>query len=272
MKFKLFFCSFILLVITVSCQAGLNRILQQKKLIVALPDDNYSIFIYKTKTQQLTGFDVELAKDIAKTLGVKIEFKDTHVTWNQLPQFIAEGKADMAIGSISISLNRAKYAAFTQPYAHLKLALFINRKWLAKHQTIEIEKALTQYHSSFGVMYGSNFIQYIKSHYPLARINYYHGLSQKMHALLNDQVNAIVTTDVTALNYLKQNPAIAFKYKLLILPTLNDDIGILVSYKNPDLLYWINLYLKTHQINYNGKQLLQHYFAYQNTNTHFNQN
>ncbi|WP_417217865.1 transporter substrate-binding domain-containing protein [Arthrobacter sp.] len=72
---------------------------------------DYRPFTYKDpKTGKYSGLDVDMARDLAKRLGVKAEFVDT--TWKDLmPDFLAS--CDIAVGGVSISLERAQQAAFS---------------------------------------------------------------------------------------------------------------------------------------------------------------
>ena len=72
---------------------------------------DYRPFTYKDpKTGQYSGLDVGMARDLAKRLDVDATFVDT--TWEDLmPDFLAS--CDLAVGGVSISLERAEQAAFS---------------------------------------------------------------------------------------------------------------------------------------------------------------
>lgn len=72
---------------------------------------DYRPFTYKDpKTGEYTGLDVDMARDLAKRLEVEAEFVDT--TWKDLmPDFL--DSCDLAVGGVSISLERAEQAAFS---------------------------------------------------------------------------------------------------------------------------------------------------------------
>ena len=72
---------------------------------------DYRPFTYKDpETGKYTGLDVDMARDLAKRLDVKAKFVDT--TWKDLmPDFL--DFCDLAVGGVSISLERAEQAAFS---------------------------------------------------------------------------------------------------------------------------------------------------------------
>lgn len=60
------------------------------------------------------GIDIELAKSLAKAIGVEAAFVRTK--WSDLMADFASGKCDVAMGGISVTLERQKRAFFSSPY------------------------------------------------------------------------------------------------------------------------------------------------------------
>ena len=60
------------------------------------------------------GIDIELAKSLAKALGVEAKFVKTK--WSDLMADFTAGKCDVAMGGISVTLERQKRAFFSAPY------------------------------------------------------------------------------------------------------------------------------------------------------------
>ena len=63
---------------------------------------------------EYAGFDADMAQALASALNVKLEFVAT--SWPTLAPDFAAGKFDVAMGGISITLDRAKLGFFTAPY------------------------------------------------------------------------------------------------------------------------------------------------------------
>jgi len=61
------------------------------------------------------GYDVDIAKELAKQLGVDLEIVDAVDAANRVP-YVVTGKADVAIATLGITLERAKVINFTDPY------------------------------------------------------------------------------------------------------------------------------------------------------------
>jgi cyclohexadienyl dehydratase len=60
------------------------------------------------------GFDIDLAQSLGAALGVKVEFEPT--SWPNLAKDFQAGAFDIAMGGISVTLDRAKSGFFSIPY------------------------------------------------------------------------------------------------------------------------------------------------------------
>ena len=61
-----------------------------------------------------SGFDIDLARSLADALGVRVEFAPT--SWPNLARDFEAGNFDMAMGGVSVTLDRAKRGYFSEPY------------------------------------------------------------------------------------------------------------------------------------------------------------
>ena len=91
----------------------LSDIQQRKKVLIAI-DLGAPPFGMTDAKLQPQGSDVDVARMLAKDMGVELEI--VQVTGpNRIP-FLMTGKADMVISSFSITPERAKVVAYTNPY------------------------------------------------------------------------------------------------------------------------------------------------------------
>ena len=78
-------------------------------------DPTFAPFEFKGKDGQITGFDVDIARAVAKDLGVKLQIQA--VGFGALmPQSVTSGRVDMALSAITITAERAKIVSFSAPY------------------------------------------------------------------------------------------------------------------------------------------------------------
>jgi polar amino acid transport system substrate-binding protein len=69
-----------------------------------------------------TGLDVELAEDLAKTLGAKLELQQVTGA-NRIP-YLLSNKVDVLVAALGHSPERAKQVAFSKPYAATILGVY----------------------------------------------------------------------------------------------------------------------------------------------------
>ena len=101
---------------------------QELPLRVAV--DNFAYpFVMRGANNQLFGFDIDLMTYICKRLNRQCEY--IPMPFNKLLQAVKEDKADVALGSITITETRKAYANFSTPYL-VSMSQFIGLKKLSK--------------------------------------------------------------------------------------------------------------------------------------------
>src|SRR3982075_4021354 len=91
----------------------LDEIMKRGTLRVGMTGD-YLPFAYLDKeTSKFRGFDVDMAEALGKALGVKVEFVQT--AWLQLMKDFEADNFDIAMGGVSITLDRQKKGMFSSP-------------------------------------------------------------------------------------------------------------------------------------------------------------
>jgi polar amino acid transport system substrate-binding protein len=102
----------------------LAEVKQRGKLLVAT-DANYKPQSFKNPDGTFEGFDIDVAKEVAKRLGVEAEFLDinfdiiTAGSWN--------GRWDMNAGSMTITPERKKSLYFTGPYYYTPATFVVHK-------------------------------------------------------------------------------------------------------------------------------------------------
>src|SRR5450755_2543442 len=102
-------------------ESTLEKILSAKKIRVAIDVANPPFGILD-KAGQPDGSDVATARQLAKDLGVEIEFVQVPSP-GRIPALLS-GRADVTIASISITSDRAKAVMFANPNGALSITIF----------------------------------------------------------------------------------------------------------------------------------------------------
>ena len=91
----------------------LDEILARGTLRVGTTGD-YKPFTYRVAGgDRFIGLDIALAEDLARSLGVRMQVVPT--TWSALMGDLADDRFDIAVGGVSVSLERQKKAFFSLP-------------------------------------------------------------------------------------------------------------------------------------------------------------
>ena len=92
----------------------LDDILARGVLRVGTTGDYKPFSLRTTGGDGFIGMDVALAAELAKSLGVRLQLVPT--TWGTLMGDLADDRFDLAVGGVSVSLERQKKAFFSLPY------------------------------------------------------------------------------------------------------------------------------------------------------------
>ena len=101
----------------------LDKILDQGVLVLGT-EPEFPPFETKNPDGEYVGFDMDMARELAKDLGV--ELRIVEMQWSTLPTALGTGKVDLIISGMTATEERAKTRAFTKPYFHTKLCLLVN--------------------------------------------------------------------------------------------------------------------------------------------------
>ena len=83
------------------------------KIVVGL-DDNFPPMGFRDDKNQLVGFDVDLAREATRRLGIEVEFKP--IDWNAKEAELNGKRVDALWNGLTITEERKKNIAFTAPY------------------------------------------------------------------------------------------------------------------------------------------------------------
>lgn len=100
--------------------AATSSELKQKGTLTIGLEGTFAPYSYR-KDGKLTGFEVELGKDIAKQMGLKAKFVPTK--WDGLIEGVNTGKYDIVLNNITVTKERQAKFGFSTPYIYSHFAL-----------------------------------------------------------------------------------------------------------------------------------------------------
>ena len=121
MKKKLLILASILLMVlglTACTRENTNRDswqeIEKNKTVVIGLDDSFVPMGFEKKNGQLTGYDVDLAKEVFKLYGIKVDFQT--IDWAMNATELRNGTIDLIWNGYSITAQRKKKVLFSRPY------------------------------------------------------------------------------------------------------------------------------------------------------------
>jgi cyclohexadienyl dehydratase len=112
----------------------LDGVLQKGELAVCTTGD-YKPYTFLKPDGQYEGIDIELAQSLAQSLNAKIQWVPT--TWKTLMTDFTAGKCDIAVGGISVTLERQKKAFFSDTLDIDGKVPLVRCADVSKYQTVE---------------------------------------------------------------------------------------------------------------------------------------
>lgn len=101
----------------------LLKTIQERGTIIVGLEGDWAPWSYVDENDELTGYDVEVAKAIAGKLGVEIQIVPGE--WDGLFAGMDAGRYDMVVNGVEVTEERADKYDFSTPYAYIRTALIV---------------------------------------------------------------------------------------------------------------------------------------------------
>lgn len=95
---------------------------QPKKLVIGL-DDNFPPMGFRDDKNNIVGFDVDMAKEATKRLGMAVEFKP--IDWSSKEAELGSKRVDVLWNGLTITEKRKENILFTNPYMENKVIIVV---------------------------------------------------------------------------------------------------------------------------------------------------
>lgn len=199
-KMKKLLCTLAAAALLTGCASGqtsassedhLARIKKAGKITVGLEGD-WQPFSFHNDSDQLVGFDVEVAQNIAKIIGVEADIIEA--PWDGLFAGETAGTYDMVVNGVDVTEERSKTYDFTDPYAYDHTVLVV-KTGNTDIKGFEDLKGKTTANSI-----GSTYMEIGESYG--ADVKGVDTLAETMTMVLNSQVDATINAATSVQDYL----------------------------------------------------------------------
>ena len=175
------------------CQSKGDGEANSEKVLRVGTEGTYSPFSFRDDNDKLTGYDVDVAKAVAKKINYKVKFVEA--PWDSMLAAFDANKSDVIFNQVSITPERKEKYLFSTPYSVSHPALIVNN---------EIK--------DFADLKGKISAQSLTSNYAQmaedlgAEISSVDGFSKAVELVGDNRADATLNDDVTYYDYLNQKP------------------------------------------------------------------
>ena len=182
-------------------ESRLDSVQKSGALRVCTPGD-YKPFSLARPDGAYEGLDVDLVQAMAKSLGVEAKYVKT--SWPKLMDDFIE-KCDIAVGGISVTLDRQKRAFFSDAYMVNGKAPITKCENVRKFQTVaDIDKPVVTVIENPG---GSNE-RYARANFKQAKIVIFNDNTMIFDEILKGNADVMISESVETLVQQKQRPGL----------------------------------------------------------------
>lgn len=155
-------------------------------------------FIGGAEGDEVVGFDIEIAKEIAKDLGLELRIED--MEFDTLLTALNADKVDFVIAGMTINPTRAESVNFSDPYYEATQAVMI-RKGSDAVASLEELKG-----KKISVQLGTTGNDLASEYTSEANISAFNSGFEAVMELKNGKVDCLIIDQQPALSYLSKNP------------------------------------------------------------------
>jgi len=213
----------------------LNKVVNAKELRVCL-EPGYVPFEMKDKQGRIIGFDVDIAKKMAKDMGVKLKLVPT--AWDGIIPALMTNKCDIIISGMTITQQRNLKVTFPEPYFLVGQTLLVNKK----HEGAKSIKDLDKEGIVVTTKLGTTGEIAAKKLFKKATIKTFDSESAAVQEVLNNRADVFIYDKP----YNELFMADKGKGKLIYLDQdlTYEPLGFAINHGDPDFTNWLNNFLR----------------------------
>ncbi|PID60289.1 amino acid ABC transporter substrate-binding protein [candidate division KSB3 bacterium] len=216
-------------------KSTLEEILQRGELRVGF-DAGYLPFEMTNKKGKFVGFDLDMAKEMAKAIGVKLVPVNT--AWDGIIPALLTKKFDIITSGMSVTQERNLKVNFSDPYIVVGQTILLNKKHEGK---IRSYKALNDPKYTITSKLGTTGEQSVKRLMPKAVYKSFEAETEAALEVMNGNADAMVYDLPFCVVFMAQQG----KGNLIFLdePFTYEPLAWAIRKGDPDFMNWLNNFL-----------------------------
>ncbi len=207
---------------------NLNASTIKKGELIVAAEGTYSPYSFYDEKGELVGYDVDIAKAVAKKLNLKIEFLTA--PWDAMLAAFDAGKADVVFNQVSINEDRKKKYDMSVPYTMPYPVIVVHKdnNDIKSFADLKGKKSVHSATSNWAAIAEKNGATVVVAD----------GFSKGVELIISKRADDTINDNVTFFDYIKQRPNAPLK----IAYTSNEPMptAALLKKGNTELLEAIN--------------------------------
>jgi polar amino acid transport system substrate-binding protein len=207
-----------------SSTAGSNG---SKKFVVGL-DDNFPPMGFRDDKGEIVGFDIDLAKEAAKRMGMTVEFKP--VEWDGVIMSLKNKDIDVIWNGLTVTDKRKEQINFTKTYLQ-------NKQIIVVKEGSKFAKKADLAGKVVGIQMGSSSEEALNRDSALVKslkdVRKFADNTQALLDLKNGGIDAVIVDEIVGRYYIAKKPG---EYKVLEEDLGKEDYGVGVRKEDKEFL------------------------------------
>ncbi|MGP4039368.1 amino acid ABC transporter substrate-binding protein [Gracilibacillus sp. D59] len=173
---------------------NLYKQIQEDGVITVGTEGTYAPFTFHNEEDKLTGYDVEVMREVASRLGLEVEFKETQ--WDSMFAGLNAERFDVIANQVGINEERLKSYDFSEPYTYSGAVVVVpaDNENVTSFEDIKGKKSAQSLTSNFGSIAEENGAEIIGVE----------GLAQAIENIKLGRVDLTVNDKLAVLEYINE--------------------------------------------------------------------
>lgn len=215
-------------------KSTLNQIIKNGELRVGM-EPGYAPFEMIAKDKSIIGFDVDIARAMAKAMGVKL--KIVKLEWSGILPALLTNQCDIIMSGMTITPERNLYINFAEPYLTVGQTFLLRKKLRRKVKSF---KDLNDSRYTVTTKPGTTALKAIKSLIPKANVQLKESEWDAVKEVVEGRADAFVyDLPFNVVAHGQNKRSVVFRST----PFTHERLGWGIRKGDPDFLNWLNHFL-----------------------------
>ncbi|MFD1778673.1 amino acid ABC transporter substrate-binding protein [Fredinandcohnia salidurans] len=167
--------------------------IKEKGVLTVGTEGTYAPYTFHNEEDKLTGYDVEVIREVAKRMDLEVEFMETQ--WDSMFAGLNSKRFDLIANQVGINEDRLANYEFSEPYTYSSAVLVVpkDNRDIASFEDLKGRKAAQSLTSNYGAIAQENG----------AEIVGVEGLAQSIELIKQGRAEATVNDKLAVLDYIK---------------------------------------------------------------------